>query len=262
MGGMELPYAIDLGVNGAIKFYRQHDDYSFEIGKYNRLCEKDFKEIPEEEIKSSGYVVDTLEAALWCLLNTQGYKECVLKAVNLGEDTDTVAAVAGGLAGMYYGYDSIPKNWVSGIVKRNFIESLCDKAQKSFEQNSINKILKYIPLFKKIDGNKELIQWCKEYSAYHPIVNNYDLDRQIEEFVQTFYDSGASVSDYSLIIQNGGWNENDADSVSKEKLLQADLNLTKAILTWHFRRDHFCEGALIRKSIAEGKILTLLYRLQ
>ena len=56
----------------------------------------EFKETPKEGIKSSGYVVDTLEAAVWCLLHSHSYKETVLMAVNLGEDTDTIGAVAGG----------------------------------------------------------------------------------------------------------------------------------------------------------------------
>ena len=72
--------------------------------------------MPEEKIKSNGYVVDTLEAALWCLLNTDNYKDCVLKAVNLGDDTDTVAAIAGGLAGMFYGVDAIPNEWLEQLV--------------------------------------------------------------------------------------------------------------------------------------------------
>lgn len=72
-------------------------------------------------------MVDTLEAAIWCLLNTTNYKECVLKAVNLGKDTDTVAAVVGGLAGLYYGYGDIPEDWRNILVKRAYIEELCDK---------------------------------------------------------------------------------------------------------------------------------------
>ena len=62
---------------------------------FNRLWDSHFSQLPSEKINSSGYVVDTLEAAIWCLENTKNYKECVLKAVNLGEDTDTVAAIAG-----------------------------------------------------------------------------------------------------------------------------------------------------------------------
>ena len=72
-------------------------------------------------------MVDTLEAAIWCLLNTESYKDCVLKAVNLGKDTDTVAAVAGGLAGLHYGVESIPKEWLSVFAKRDFIMRLCTR---------------------------------------------------------------------------------------------------------------------------------------
>ena len=92
---------------------------------YNRLYEPNFELTAEKEIKSSGYVVDTLEAAVWCLLNTNNYKECVLKAVNLGQDTDTVAAVAGGLAGILYGYKSIPSKWIDSLIKKDEILDMC-----------------------------------------------------------------------------------------------------------------------------------------
>ena len=75
-------------------------------------------------------MVDTIEAAIWCLLNTISYKDCVLKAVNLGEDTYTIAAVAGGLAGLYYGYEEIPKEWVEVVVRKEYVEGLCELIQK------------------------------------------------------------------------------------------------------------------------------------
>ena len=87
-----------------------------------------FEPAKRDEIKSSGYVVDTIEAAIWCILNTKSYKECLLTAVNLGDDTDTVAAVAGGLAGALYGYDAIPKNWLNALIKREYIENMCEIA--------------------------------------------------------------------------------------------------------------------------------------
>jgi len=90
--------------------------------------------LPEAEIKSSGYVVDTLEAALWCLLNTDNYKDCVLKAINLGDDTDTVAAVAGGLAGMFYGVEGVPKEWLNQLARRDYIETLCEDFYQSLSQ--------------------------------------------------------------------------------------------------------------------------------
>ena len=96
-----------------------------EAERYSRIWElASFAELPETAIKSSGYIVDTLEAALWCFLTSDSYKECVLKAVNLGNDTDTVAAVAGGLAGLYYGFENIPQEWVGLIPKKEWIMNL------------------------------------------------------------------------------------------------------------------------------------------
>ena len=103
-----------------------------ELSHYQRLWRVDFAQTPRNEIKSSGYVVDTLEAALWCVLTTNNYRDCVLKAVNLGEDTDTVAAVAGGLAGALYGYDAIPKEWLDTLMRRDYIEDVCVRAKCSW----------------------------------------------------------------------------------------------------------------------------------
>lgn len=61
-------------------------------------------------------------------LFNNSYKECVLKAVNFGEDTDTVAAIAGGLAGALYGYDDIPPEWRDVLIKREYIEAICERA--------------------------------------------------------------------------------------------------------------------------------------
>ena len=74
------------------------------------------------EVRSGGYVLDTLEAALWCLANTGSYKDCVLSAVNLGDDTDTTACVAGALAGAAYGYEAIPSEWIQSLRGKDVIE--------------------------------------------------------------------------------------------------------------------------------------------
>lgn len=71
----------------------------------------------DDYISSDGYVVSSLEAALWCLLNADNYKDTVLQAVNLGDDTDTVAAIAGGLAALHYGYEAIPAEWIDVLKK-------------------------------------------------------------------------------------------------------------------------------------------------
>ena len=77
---------------------------------------------PESRVRSGGFVLDTLGAAFWCLANTASYEECVLKAVNLGEDTDTTACVAGALAGIVYGYDAIPASWIETLRAKDLIE--------------------------------------------------------------------------------------------------------------------------------------------
>jgi len=115
------------GLSKAWAYYNSHPTYIQEFTNYKRIYNEGFKNLEEDEIKSSGYVVDTLEAALWCLMNTSSYKECILKAVNLGSDTDTVAAVAGGLAGLLYGLEGIPYEWINTLVKRDYIEKLCEK---------------------------------------------------------------------------------------------------------------------------------------
>ena len=99
IGHMDLKIAVELGIYKAAEYYSKQGEFKDELSHFERLFEKGFEKLDEKMIKSSGYVIDTLEASIWCLLNSSNYKDCVLKAVNLGEDTDTVAAVAGGLAG-------------------------------------------------------------------------------------------------------------------------------------------------------------------
>lgn len=129
---------VQRAVDDTLKFYeraaKKHawfsEDFESEVkvDAYARLRDLDaFKNLPNSEIRGSGYVVDCLEASVWCLLNSESYSDCVLKAVNLGEDTDTTGAVAGGLAGIFYGYDDIPKEWIDVIVKKDWINKLVKK---------------------------------------------------------------------------------------------------------------------------------------
>lgn len=103
-----------------IKFITDNcsEKYSDEFGNYKSILSREILKYNESQIKSSGYVIDTLEAVLWSFLISDNYKDTVLKAVNLGGDTDTIAAIAGGLAGIYYGFDSLPDKWVQSIVRK------------------------------------------------------------------------------------------------------------------------------------------------
>lgn len=112
-----------------------YTDTDIWTGDFSRV--REIWKLNREEIRSSGYVVDTLEAALWCLYHSNTYRDCVLMAVNLGEDTDTVAAVAGGLAGLVYGVggeSGIPEEWISQIARKDWIKGLCDAVESSLSK--------------------------------------------------------------------------------------------------------------------------------
>lgn len=99
---------------------------------FSRLLDGDIYDLDESDIQSSGFVVHTLEASIWCLLTTNTYKEAVLKAVNLGIDTDTTAAVVGGLAGLLHGFETIPTNWVKQLARARDIEDLAERLERKF----------------------------------------------------------------------------------------------------------------------------------
>jgi ADP-ribosyl-[dinitrogen reductase] hydrolase len=94
---------------------------------FERIIDEDISGLPVEQIKSGGYVIESLEASIWCLLNTSDYRSAILTAVNLGNDTDTTAAITGGLAGLYYGKDSVPGEWVEKLARKEDIMRLADK---------------------------------------------------------------------------------------------------------------------------------------
>lgn len=112
---------------------------SFDISHpYRKEYEEHFKEIfidnffdkKESEILSTGYVVDTLKAVIWCLGNSNSFEGTVLKAVNLGDDTDTIGGITGTLAGIIYGLESIPNKWLSKLAAKSLIESKIDEFVK------------------------------------------------------------------------------------------------------------------------------------
>lgn len=74
------------------------------------------------EIRSTGYVKDSLEASFWCLLTTDNFRDALIRAVNLGDDTDTIGAITGGMAGLAYGMESVPDSWMNALRKKEIIE--------------------------------------------------------------------------------------------------------------------------------------------
>jgi ADP-ribosyl-[dinitrogen reductase] hydrolase len=100
-----------------------------QVGRYDQIAIEDEA---AELVHSSGYVVSTLEASLWCLFQTESYADAVLTAVNLGKDTDTTAAVTGGLAGLFYGAKSIPAEWLDVLARRDDIIELAGRLDKRY----------------------------------------------------------------------------------------------------------------------------------
>ena len=119
-------YQQDEAYDNAIDFLKLHcaPYLETESREYRAILSKAILSYDKKRIRSSGYVVDTLEAVLWAFFNSNSYSESVLNAVNLGGDTDTIAALVGGLSGVKYGYNSLPKNWIQCIRAKESIFNL------------------------------------------------------------------------------------------------------------------------------------------
>lgn len=105
---------------------------SEEMMLFDRVLSLKIGKLNEDQINSQGYVLDSLESAIWCLLTTENYRDSVLKAVNLGGDTDTTAAINGGLAGLYYGLKEIPEKWIAELARVKEIIVLVDDFSTKF----------------------------------------------------------------------------------------------------------------------------------
>ncbi|MDH0658209.1 ADP-ribosylglycohydrolase family protein [Empedobacter sp. GD03865] len=114
-------------------FLEENEIYKNEFQYFERILSGKLIDLKEDEIKSTGYVMDSLEASIWCLLHTSSYKDCVLKAVNLGHDTDTIACIAGGIAGIYYDAETIPTNWIEQLARVNDILHLAEQLEEKYE---------------------------------------------------------------------------------------------------------------------------------
>jgi len=113
-------------------FWKAMDFSENERTHFQRTIQQDIQEVPQQEILSGGYVIESLEASLWCFLKTNSYKEAVLTAINFGHDTDTTAAITGGLAGIYYTAQNIPKHWIDGLARIEDIKKLADRLNEVY----------------------------------------------------------------------------------------------------------------------------------
>jgi ADP-ribosylglycohydrolase len=114
-------------------FVKTQDFNEKEVGFFYEVLQEDISKRDPEKLRGSGYVVRSLESSIWSFLTTDSYEACVLKAVNLGEDTDTTAAIAGGLAGLYYGFEAIPETWKFQLARYDDIYNLIDRFHESLQ---------------------------------------------------------------------------------------------------------------------------------
>lgn len=102
---------------------------------FKNIFSKKILQLPMSSIQSTGYVIDTLESVLWCIFHTTTFKDAVLTAVNLGDDTDTIGAITGGVAGIIYGLDAIPKEWINNLENNIIIFNAANDLYKKCNQN-------------------------------------------------------------------------------------------------------------------------------
>ncbi len=119
-------------------YYETADVWAAQMNYFYAVLESDLPASREVHIASGGYVMETLTASLWCLLTTDNFQQCVLKAVNLGGDTDTTGCVAGGLAGVLYGLDAIPVEWRATLPRQKDLDELFRKFTRLIESRSLS----------------------------------------------------------------------------------------------------------------------------
>lgn len=122
---LENNLTIDEHIKLAGNKIKEHYKDSGELHHFKRIFNNELND--EDSISSKGYVITTFESVIYSLKNTDNFRDAVLKAVNLGRDTDTVGAICGGLAGIFYGFDSIPIDWINEIPKIDEVIELCEK---------------------------------------------------------------------------------------------------------------------------------------
>ncbi|MCC6726937.1 MAG: ADP-ribosylglycohydrolase family protein [Saprospiraceae bacterium] len=134
LNGMDKYTAYKTMQKQVMGFWTSLDFAEHERTHFKRVIESDIHLIKQKDIKSGGYVIESLEASLWCFLNNDNYEKTVLAAVNLGHDTDTTAAIAGGLAGLYYGAENIPQWWLASIARLEDIVLLSENLNQKYNQ--------------------------------------------------------------------------------------------------------------------------------
>ena len=103
------------------------DPQKVDSPSFQAIARREYRAKSRDEIRGSGYVVESLEAALWCFANTETFEQAVLQAANVGDDADITAAICGQVAGAHYGLEAIPSHWIERLRMSEFITELADR---------------------------------------------------------------------------------------------------------------------------------------
>jgi ADP-ribosylglycohydrolase len=121
--GMAKLVALIITEDKIRNFITQYPTIIKDMSPFDRILGT-LEDVVEDDISGSGFVISTLESSIWCIINSNSYSEAVLKAVNLGDDTDTTAAVTGGLAAILYGVDNIPAEWIDVLANKTLLDKI------------------------------------------------------------------------------------------------------------------------------------------
>lgn len=94
---------------------------------FSRILVGNLSELDIDEINSTSFVVDTLESILWCFIKSDNYKDCIIATTNIGDDTSSIGALTGALAGIYYGTNKIPKDWYDNVRRKDYLTTISEE---------------------------------------------------------------------------------------------------------------------------------------
>jgi len=115
-----------------LEFWEKMNFAERERVHFSKVIQNDIREVRLEDLRSGGYVIESLEASFWCFLQKENYEDTVVEAIHLGHDTDTTAAIVGGLAGLYYGAENIPEDWIVSIARMEDVLELGDRLNEQY----------------------------------------------------------------------------------------------------------------------------------
>lgn len=180
------------------------------------------------EIKASGFVIKTLEAALWAFYHTNSFEEGACKAVNLGDDADTVGAIYGELAGAYYGINAIPNEWKEKCSFQSLVQTIVDEIFMQSQQLTVTEENRAVSFNKPSIVYRRVLQVYNELAAFYsgtikrrvlPCPKQYKSSEQFDEDVTQFR------SIYDNILKSEEWKETTTDDEKQLILNRSDLIL-------------------------------------